>query len=81
MAPPPVFRSGNIDKRFSDHIQIFINQNDVVPRASLHTVARLFAADRSIDQLDLQTADIIKIFTNIQGKIENVEIWLNSFLK
>ena len=36
VAPPPVFRSNESHKRFEDHIQIFINQDDIVPRHSIY---------------------------------------------
>ena len=36
VAPPPVFRSNKSHKRFEDHIQIFINQDDIVPRHSIY---------------------------------------------
>ena len=76
LGPPPVYRAYRIDKRFRDHIKIFINQNDVVPRLSLHTISRLFETVRSIDKLDLKTVDIIKILTNAKdlGSIESVEM-------
>ena len=74
LAPPPVYRSGSIrkrfnDRKFNDHIQIFINQNDIVPRASLYTVARLFEAARSIDKL-IKIEDFFNILIARQGNIE-----------
>ena len=72
LAPPPAYRSDSdiIDKKFNDHIQIFIHQNDIVPRASLYTVARLFEAARSIDKLELSFDDFFNILIARQGNIE-----------
>ena len=36
VAPPPVFRSNESHKRFEDHIRIFVNQDDIVPRHSIY---------------------------------------------
>jgi sn1-specific diacylglycerol lipase len=36
VAPPPVFRSNESHRWFEDHIQIFINQDDIVPRQSIY---------------------------------------------
>ena len=69
LAPPPVYRSDSdiIDKKFNDHIQIFIHGNDIVPRASLYTVARLFEAVRSINKLEFS---FFNILIARQGNIE-----------
>ena len=43
---PPVFRSDKNDNKYERNINIFINQNDIVPRLSLHTLSNLLSAIR-----------------------------------
>ena len=43
--------------QFKKHIQIFINQRDVVPRLSLYTLAKFYEAATIIDQLNLVGKD------------------------
>ena len=44
---PPVYRSDKSDSKFENNINIFINQNDIVPRLSLHTLSNLLSAIQS----------------------------------
>jgi len=52
IAPPPVYHSTKPMDQFKKHIHIFINQNDVVPRLSLYTLAKFYEAATIIDQLN-----------------------------
>ena len=57
IAPPPVYHSTKLMDQFKKHIHIFINQNDVVPRLSLYTLAKFYEAATIIDQLNLVGKD------------------------
>ena len=61
LAPPPVFRSENIEK-YQDKIDIFINENDCVPRLSLANIAKLLAIMEAIDDIELPLKDQIMIY-------------------
>ena len=64
LAPPPVFRSNFINPRFKTNIHIFINENDVVPRLSLHNVAKLMTLVRMIDKIKSSLFEMVQILTN-----------------
>ena len=64
LAPPPVFRSNFINPRFKTNIHIFINENDVVPRLSLHNIAKLMTLVRMIDKMRSSLFDMVQILTN-----------------
>ena len=64
LAPPPVFRSNFINPRFKRNIHIFINENDVVPRLSLHNIAKLMTLVRMIDKIKSSLFDMVQILTN-----------------
>ena len=64
LAPPPVFRSNFIYPRFKTNIHIFINENDVVPRLSLHNIAKLMTLVRTIDKIRSSLFDMIRILTD-----------------
>ena len=65
LAPPPVYRPGDMAKKLEEDIQkniiIFVNGNDCVPRLSLANCAWLLAALRGIDNLKLTTYDQLSI--------------------
>ena len=61
IAPPPVFRSGYLHSNFTKNIKIFINENDLVPRLSLHNVARLKAVVETIDSKRSSIFQMIRI--------------------
>lgn len=56
LAPPPVYRihgNAKLPSSVVNAIEIYINNNDIVPRLSLGTVAKLLAMLRAVDHLDL----------------------------
>jgi hypothetical protein len=63
LAPPPVFREG--DKKFTSHVReaidIYIFGQDCIPRVSLASAARLLAALRAVDKLDLSPKQTLSV--------------------
>jgi len=54
LGPAPVYRTeGEIPRIFREHIHIYTNDRDVVPRLSLGSVAKLLVTLRSLDNLEL----------------------------
>ena len=51
IAPPPVFAADiSIMDKYKKHIQIYVNQYDLVPRISLYSFAKFSKAATRIDQ-------------------------------
>ena len=82
LAPPPVFRSDQVlPSAISSAIQIYVNNNDIVPRLSMASVTRLLATVREVDSLglslseqlailaDRDTADVRRNLENLRGII------------
>ena len=62
LAPPPVFRSEHsLPAKISSAIQIYVNKNDLVPRLSLASVAKLLATVTEVDSLGLSLAEQLAV--------------------
>ena len=79
LAPPPVYRARN-SSPYQDHINIFINGNDIVPRLSLANLAKLLAMCRAVDQIDLKIQDHLKILAGLRDPeiLEDLETLANA---
>ena len=65
LAPPPVYRTASNLAKFNQHINIYINGNDCVPRLSLANMAKLLATLREIDKESISIQDTLKIFAGL----------------
>ena len=65
LAPPPVYRSASNLAKFNQHINIYINGNDCVPRLSLANMAKLLATLREIDKESISIQDTLKILAGL----------------
>jgi hypothetical protein len=71
LAPPPVSRCQGdykLPTSVANAIEIYINNNDIVPRLSLGTVAKLLAMLRAVDHLDLS---ISQQFFLLAGRMDD----------
>ena len=65
LAPPPVYRTASNLAKFNQHINIYINGNDCVPRLSLANMAKLLATLREIDKESISIPDTLKILAGL----------------
>jgi hypothetical protein len=64
LAPPPVYRSSvKLAKELKHKIEIFINNNDCVPRLSLGVVAKLLAMMKAVDSLPLSKFEQLQLLS------------------
>ena len=62
LAPPPVYRSTvKLPKEVKHKIEIYINNNDCVPRLSLGVIAKLLAMMKAVDSLPLTTYEQLQL--------------------
>ncbi|XP_059086966.1 uncharacterized protein LOC131883499 isoform X2 [Tigriopus californicus] len=63
IAPPPVYRTDSqVPKDMKDAINIYINNQDCVPRMCLGSIAKLLAMVRAVDKLNIEKRDQFKVF-------------------
>lgn len=74
LAPPPRFRTGReIDRRFLENINTFINNDDCIPRISLASIAKLVKMVRTIDNLKLTAREHIQLIFQPGATQESVQ--------
>ena len=59
--------------RFLDNIDIFINNDDCIPRMSLGSIAKLIRMVRAIDELDLTAKDHLQLIFQPNSTPEIIE--------
>ena len=76
LAPPPVYRSSiKLPKDMKHKIEIYINNNDCVPRLSLGVIAKLLAMMKSVDALPLTTTEQLQLVAGgLRCKVNTVAI-------
>ena len=66
LAPPPVYRSTvKLPKEMKEKIEIYINNNDCVPRLSLGVIAQLLAKMKAVDALPLTTTEQLQLLAGV----------------
>ena len=78
LAPPPVYRSSSkLPKDLKTKIEIFINNNDCVPRLSLGVVAKLLAMMKAVDSLPISKFEQLQL---LSGNICSILLITNVIL-
>lgn len=62
LAPPPVYRSdAPVPESISKCLDIYINNQDCIPRCCLGSIARLVAMVRAVDKIEMSSYEKVKV--------------------
>ena len=62
LAPPPVYRSDTpVPEDISKRLDIYINNQDCIPRCCLGSIARLVAMVRAVDKIEMSSYEKVKV--------------------